>query len=211
MGSRIMHLIIADKVSKRLEMSDTPEVLLGGIAPDAVFGRARKDASHFFGGDLDDGTRFVDYHAFKEKHLQALEEAFGLGYFIHLIADDVWLKRIYFKNDLKKRVDQDPSLLDRWHSDFRKLNGRLLEQYGASDLLENLVDATLLESPIDKIDMGDLRQFKEEALRDFNYPKDELVRELEVYSWNEILLYIEEAAEKAIEECTLLLKGSARL
>lgn len=153
----------------------------------------------------------MDYHAFKEKHLQALEEAFGLGYFIHLIADDVWLKRIYFKNDLKKRVDQDPSLLDRWHSDFRKLNGRLLEQYGASDLLENLVDATLLESPIDKIDMGDLRQFKEEALRDFNYPKDELVRELEVYSWNEILLYIEEAAEKAIEECTLLLKGSARL
>lgn len=210
MGSRIMHLIIADKVSKRLGMRDIPEIILGGIAPDAAFGRERKDASHFFGGDLDDGTRFVDYHAFKEKYPQAVEEAFGLGYFIHLIADDVWLKRIYFKNDLKKRVDKDPSLLERWHSDFRKMNGRLLEQYGANDLQKILAGADLSESPVDEIEKDDLRQFKEETLGDFIYSKDELERELEVYSWEEVLSYIEEATDKAAEECVLLLKDSAR-
>lgn len=210
MGSRIMHLIIADKVSKRLDMSDTREVLLGGIAPDAAFGRARKDASHFFGGDLDDGTRFVDYHAFKERYPQAVEDAFGLGYFIHLIADDVWLKRIYFKNDLKRRVDRDPTLLERWHSDFRKMNSRLLEQYGANDLQEILAGAELSKNPVEEIRKDDLRLFKEETLGDFIYSKDELVKELEVYSWEEVLSYIEEAADKAAEECALLLKDSAR-
>jgi hypothetical protein len=55
-----------------------------------------------------------------------------------------------------------------------------------------------------------LRLFKEETLGDFIYSKDELVKELEVYSWEEVLSYIEEAADKAAEECALLLKDSAR-
>lgn len=58
MGSRIMHLIIANRIAERLSIEDKAAFLLGGVAPDAV---STKEASHFFRGDHQDYSRFIDY------------------------------------------------------------------------------------------------------------------------------------------------------
>ena len=49
MGSRIMHLIITNRIAECLSIEDRTAFLLGGIAPDAV---TTKDSSHFFSGEV---------------------------------------------------------------------------------------------------------------------------------------------------------------
>ncbi|WP_142829625.1 zinc dependent phospholipase C family protein [Planococcus soli] len=201
MGSRVMHMIIADHVSKQLEITDKQLFLLGGIAPDAAYTIAKKSQSHFYEGRLDDGTRHVNYNRFIEKYPLDIQSEFGLGYLIHLISDDVWLKQVYFRNDLKNRTDADPQLLDRWHSDFRKLNGKLITHFDCENLRNELMDTFLLSTNISEIDTENLQQFKEETIGDFKFSKEELVSELEVYAVEEILDYIDAATEKAIDIC----------
>lgn len=47
MGSRIMHLLVADMAAEKLKIRDKASFLLGGIAPDAV---SPKELSHFYTG-----------------------------------------------------------------------------------------------------------------------------------------------------------------
>ena len=101
MGSRMMHLIIAGQVAGKIDISDRPRFLLGGIAPDAVHGREQKTKSHYYEGSVDDGTRRVHYEGFIEKYQKEIQDEFILGYVVHLVGDDVWMKDIYFKKDLK--------------------------------------------------------------------------------------------------------------
>lgn len=204
MGSRIMHLIIADQVSKKLPIENKPLFLLGGIAPDAAYTRDKKTESHFYEGSLEDGTRFVNYMRFVEKYRSDIQNDYELGYLTHLVSDNVWMKQIYFKNDFKNRVDADPGLLDRWHSDFRKLNGKLIERVGCGDLKNDLIEIHAFQNNISEIKSGNLKKFKEETIGDFNYTEDEVFNELEVYSLRQILDYIDLATEEAIAVCRSL-------
>ena len=65
MGSRIMHLIIADRIAERLSIKEKNMFLVGGISPDAV---NSKESSHFFRGDHSDYSRHIDYQEFLYKY-----------------------------------------------------------------------------------------------------------------------------------------------
>ena len=131
MGSRIMHLIIANRIAECLSIEDKTPFLLGGIAPDAV---SPKDLSHFFIGEVQDYSRSIDYKGFLHKYSSQVENHYILGYFTHLIADDIWLKGFYLPW-LRNRMDVDKELFNLYHNDFRLLNGKLLEYYGFTDEL----------------------------------------------------------------------------
>ncbi|KAA0955195.1 zinc dependent phospholipase C family protein [Planococcus sp. ANT_H30] len=208
MGSRIMHLIIADKVSKKLPIENKQVFLLGAISPDAAFTRKRKTDSHFFEGSLEDGTRFVNYKRFIEKYPTEILNEYALGYLTHLISDDVWMKQVYFKNNFKNRVDADPRLLERWHNDFRKLNGKLIEWFNCRYLKDELVEDILFKSAIDEIKLEDLKKFKEETLEDFIYSQEDLLKELEVYSFQQISGYIDFSIKEVIDVWLSLNKES---
>ena len=201
MGSRMMHLIIANQVFEKLEIPNQQSFLLGGIAPDAVFTREGKNKSHFHEGNLDDGTRFVNYEKFIVKYQADIQNEFILGYLTHLISDDVWMKVIYFKNDFYNRLATDPALLGRWHDDFRKLNGKLIEKFECGELKNKLVGATL-DNKVCEIDFKDLQSFTIETLNDFTYNKEDIGKELQVYTFREINDYIELATNMAINVCS---------
>lgn len=200
MGSRMMHLIIANQVFEKLEITNQQRFLLGGIAPDAAFTSDSKNSSHFFEGRLDDGTRFVNYKGFIEKYQAYIQDEFMLGYLTHLISDDVWMKFIYFKHDFYNRLSNDPELLGRWHDDFRKLNGKLIEKFECIGLKNKLIGATL-DNKVCEIDSKDLQSFTIETLNDFTYNKDDIAKELQVYTFREINDYIEQATNMAIKFC----------
>lgn len=61
MGSRIMHLVIANKIADHFSIENKSSFLLGGVAPDAV---APKEKSHFFIGDVNDYSRRIDFEHF---------------------------------------------------------------------------------------------------------------------------------------------------
>ncbi|MBU9675067.1 zinc dependent phospholipase C family protein [Planococcus sp. CP5-4] len=204
MGSRMMHLIIAGHVAERMEISDRPRFLLGGVAPDAVHGREQKTKSHYYEGSVDDGTRRVNYEGFMQKYKEQMKDEFILGYVVHLVGDAVWMKDIYFKKDLKNRIDADPSVLEKWHADFRKLNSMLVNQFYCAGLEQQLASAELPETLIEEIEVNNLRKFTEETLGDFHSTKLSSSRDLEIYSVAEITGYIKSATEQAIRVCLSL-------
>lgn len=51
MGSRIMHMIIANRIAESSPIKDRTLFLFGSLAPDAV---SNKNESHFFKGDVRD-------------------------------------------------------------------------------------------------------------------------------------------------------------
>lgn len=201
MGSRMMHLIIANQVFEKLEVHNQQGFLLGGIAPDAAFTRNRKSESHFYEGHLDDGTRCVNYSGFIEKYDADIQNEFMLGYVTHLVSDDVWMKSIYFKNDFNNRLQVDPNLLKRWHNDFRKLNGKLIERFDCADVKEKLIGANTQINSVSEINEKDLQIFTKETLSDFTYNKKDLDEELQVFNVKEINDYIGLATNTAINVC----------
>lgn len=84
-----MHLIITNRIAESLLIEDRTSFLLGGIAADAV---STKDLTLFFKGDVQDYTRSIDYKGILHKYISQIEDLYILGYFTHLIADDIWLK-----------------------------------------------------------------------------------------------------------------------
>lgn len=205
MGSRMMHLIIANQVFENLQISNQQEFLLGGIAPDAAFTRDTKNNSHFYEGRLDDGTRFVNYHGFIEKYEVDIQNEFMLGYLTHLVSDDVWMKSIYFKNDFNNRLQANPNLLERWHNDFRKLNGKLIERFNCADLQGKIIGTNPQINCVSEINNKDLQIFTKETLSDFTYNKEDIYEELQVYNVREIHDYIGLATNTAINVCQVVM------
>ena len=195
MGSRVMHLIIANRIAENLSIEDRTPFLLGGIAPDAV---APKDLSHFFTGDVQDYSRSIDYKGFLDKYRSQAENHYLLGYFTHLIADDIWLKGFYLPW-LKNRMEVDKEVTTLYHNDFRLLNGKLLEYYGFTDELRNMLSyfpTTIVD--LHEVTSKDVEEFIPFVLGDMEYDKEVLNEKLNVFTFNQIVGYIETSVDKGM-------------
>jgi hypothetical protein len=198
MGSRLMHLIIGEMVASSLNViKNKREFLIGTIAPDAAFSFDRKNITHYFEGDLDDGTRQVNYQKYIDKYLSSAKDDYSIGYLTHLISDYVWMEYIYHRHGFKLRFDADPNLLQKSYSDFRKMNTKLLCHYNFKNLKEWL-EIDVFPSEIEEITSNDLQKFIEEMYGDFDIIEQNKTCELEVYNFNEIIEYINLSKSKAI-------------
>ncbi len=187
-----MHLIIANKIADRLSQLDRSSFLLGGIAPDAV---SPKDLSHFYRGDVADYTRKIDYTKFIHKYRSLNQNHYILGYYSHLIADDIWLKGFYLPW-LKNRMEADPTILHMYHNDFALLNGKLLEYYGLTDRLkEELKHSDMSIIGIDEVTVENVRHFIPAVLGDMEYSKEDIVKKLNVFTFDMIIGYIETSVD----------------
>ncbi|SHG18428.1 zinc dependent phospholipase C family protein [Ornithinibacillus halophilus] len=190
MGSRIMHLIIANELTKRLPIKNKLAFLVGGIAPDAV---APKEQSHFYEGDHEKFTRNIAYETFYKKYNS--KEDYMLGYFTHLVADDLWLQGFYIPW-LKNRMENNPDLHKRYHHDFYLLNGKLLDYYGVrEDILDN-TDDTIPD--LEEVTKKDVLAFIPSLKGDMNYSKEVLEEELQVFTLQQIIGYVETSVNKSI-------------
>ncbi|MCG7345510.1 hydrolase [Sporosarcina sp. ACRSL] len=197
MGSRIMHVIIAHKIAEKLSIEDKVPFLIGGVAPDAV---SSKDTSHFFAGDLQDYSRYVDYMAFWEKYQEEAENLYVLGYFTHLIADNIWLKGFYLPW-LKNRMEADHDLFKRYHNDFQLLNGKLLEYYELKDELKNSLSHIPTVTDLEEVSSKEVMEFLPSVIGDMEYDEDHVLNEkLLVFTFDQIVGYIETSVDKGVVE-----------
>ena len=194
MGSRIMHLVIANRIAEALSIKDKTTFLLGGIAPDAV---SPKDLSHFFIGEVQDYSRSIDYKGFLDKYRSQAENHYVLGYFTHLIADDIWLRGFYLPW-LRNRMEVDPEIVNLYHNDFRLLNGKLLEYYDFTVDFKK----TLRHSPaiidLDEVKSKEVEEFIPYVLGDLEYEKDVINEKLSVFTFDQIIGYIETSVDKGL-------------
>ncbi|SES01249.1 hypothetical protein SAMN04487944_11513 [Gracilibacillus ureilyticus] len=208
MGSRIMHLIVGMRVADSLAIEKKAPFLLGNIAPDAVFSPEDKTASHFYAGEIKDFTRYIDHEGFLKKYrTEAINKnQYVLGYYSHLITDNIWLKGFNLPW-LRNRMEADEALYQLYHQDFRLLNGKLLEYYLFTDELRK----TLSDSPeiidLDEVKSADVVQFLPYVLGDMEYDPKNLDEELKVFTFNQIVGYIETAVEVTLWKMEELLSG----
>ncbi len=210
MASRMMHLIIGEKVFRKLKLQDESLFLLGSVAPDAVFDRELKDRSHFYeGSSSDNGVTSVNYEAFISKYRHKMRNVFMLGYLTHLVSDDVWLQLIYYKNRLKERLEEEPGLLERWHNDFRNLNGKLVRWYNCDHIKEKIAKTAVAAVTVEaeEIRPDDLEAFRVEAVNDFTFRPEDVRQPLHVYDFDEIVQYIDVAVRESADVCRSILEG----
>ena len=185
-----MHLIIANQIAEKINIRDKHAFFIGGIAPDAVYPKGK---SHFFRGNEKDYTTTVDFQSFLEKYQKT---DYVLGYYTHLIADYVWLTGFY-QGWLKNRMDADDTLYQRYHQDFRLLNGKLLHHYEIdSSILDNLNYDNIQD--LDEVKVGDVKAFFPYVKEDMNYPKEHLDEELKVFTFLQMLGYVETSIERGL-------------
>ncbi|GGA80877.1 zinc dependent phospholipase C family protein [Ornithinibacillus halotolerans] len=187
MGSRIMHLIIANQIAGKTKIQDKQTFLLGGIAPDAVHPKVR---SHFYKGSDKDFSTKIEFEKFFKKYPEKTD--YLLGYYTHLIADHLWIHGFYF-GWLKNRMNADETLYQRYHGDFRVLNAKLLNYYQLDHGLLNNLDFNNIPD-LDEVKKADVEAFVPYVLEDMNYPKEHLDAELNVFTFQQIIGYIESCA-----------------
>lgn len=187
MGSRIMHLIIANRIAERLSIEDRAPFLLGSIAPDAV---TTKNESHFFIGEHQDYSRSVDYKGFLNKYSSKADSLYILGYYTHLIADEIWLKGFYLPW-LRNRMDNDKEMHRLYYNDFRLLNGKLLEHYGFRDEFRRTLYYIPTIIDLQEVKSKDVEAFIPYVLGDMEYEKEDVNQKLNVFMFDQIVGYIE--------------------
>lgn len=206
-GSRIMHSIIGYKIAEALSIKEKSKFLLGSIAPDAVFQLEDKNFSHYFIGDVKDNTRTVDYEGFLNKHRSQEKDPYILGYYTHLIADDVWL-RGFNLSWLRNRMEADKGLYELYHNDFRLLNGKLLEHYSLTDKLKELFSHSPTVFDLEFITAKGVEKLVPYVLGDMEYESDVLQEKLNVFTFNQIIGYIETSVDLGVLRMTQILGNS---
>ncbi|WP_062104386.1 zinc dependent phospholipase C family protein [Bacillus niameyensis] len=196
MGSRIMHAIIGYKIAESLAIVDQTSFLLGSVAPDAVFSFEEKNLSHFFIGNVRDYSRRVDFEGFLHKYKEQVEREnpYIMGYCTHLVADDIWL-RGFNLSWLKNRMDADEGLYQLYHNDFRLLNGKLLEYYGLTNELKKAFSHFPNIIDLQEVKSNDVEKFVSYVLGDMNFNRDILNANLQVFTFDMIVGYIETSIE----------------
>jgi hypothetical protein len=90
-------------------------------------------------------------------------------------------------------------------------NAKLNEFYrpvGVYDALDKANDAPEIE----EVDAQSVLEYKREALADFDYPKEHLSEPLKVFTFEEMIHYVERSKSKALDICrTVVPCGNAHL
>lgn len=197
-----MHLIIANQIAEHLSINEKASFLVGGIAPDAT---SPKDISHFFAGEHSDYSRRIDYEKFLNKYCPHSHAPFILGYYTHLIADDLWLKGFYMPW-LKNRMENDNTILNQYHNDFRLLNGKLVTHYGLKDELEQQLQKNSEIIEIEEVTFEQIKTFIPFVINDLEYEQSSLNQPLEVFTFAQMVGYVETSVEKGIMHIQSLLR-----
>lgn len=201
MGSRFMHLLVADYVATELDIRDRRRMLLGSLAPDAA---QSKSISHFQ-GEL---HRYalnapLDFGKYVVKYLDRLADPFFIDYLTHLVVDDVWTMKTDF-NGFESRVKEKPELYLMYHGDLWLCNAKLIEMYKAERLHDELQSAHGIPD-MDEVGQNDVIAYKLLALEDFNYPPENVIEPLKLFTLDDMVHYVERCKSNALDVCRIVL------
>ena len=102
-------------------------------------------------------------------------------------------------------MEKDGGVFTRYHNDFRLCNGKLSEHYGPVKFDRNDMNLPNLG----EISSKQVSLFLPCVLNDFEYDKKDAEKPLEVFTYQQIVRYVETSAELGIAELKkfLLLKN----
>lgn len=203
MGSLMMHYCIFNELSKNLEVNKN-RFLMGMLSADIChLEKEPKNKSHFMSVD-DNGIRFVNYHDFYEKYKSKFNDCYFLGYFCHLVSDDIWhnLRTTMEVNILQPKERNIAKV--KYLNDLRKLNSVIVNNYSLENNIPNIDELEVLNVmksvEIDEININLLPQILTQASEYFEVKPQIFTSSLELFSVNEINEYINNSVDISLEQ-----------
>ena len=169
MASRVIHLAIAAELADRIGVKDKERFNFGHVLPDMILGEYEvrlplKKQSHFY-TLLPSSRKTYNFYQFYDEYKDRLTDDLYLGYYVHLIEDNIFRKYLYYRVGLLMRRGQR-ELLDELYRDYHLLNPLLLERYDIKlpGRLENLEE---MKNDLEERPEGELVHFTEELIDEF--------------------------------------------
>ena len=130
MGSRMMHYALGKVLADRLCTEDKEGFILGSILPDALAPDKKRDSnSHYITVFDDGGYKWFDSLQFYSEYENEIKsDAIYLGYYFHLISDNIFRKIFYIDLGLIKRRGEK-SLFQEFYRDYNILNRQIAGFY----------------------------------------------------------------------------------
>jgi hypothetical protein len=101
-------------------------------------------------------------------------------------------------------MEENNEILHLYHNDFRLLNGKLLEYYGfKNDLRRRLVKFPAILD-LEEVKSEEVKKFLPFLLNDMEYDKEVLNEKLDVFTFNQIIGYIETSVDIGLLNLKLL-------
>ncbi len=192
MGSRMIHLCVAKAILKRIPLKEEL-FILGNLAPDAYnpqnVGYAH---THFRIPEETMEKECIDLGSFLDKYQSHLNDHFVLGYYCHLISDNIWLKNAYEKYGGLSLEDREEAVR-RVYRDYSILNGMLIKTYE----LETLQIPVSLITCMTEIEMEHMNRLLENLNGDFARPRP--AGEPTELSYEETMEFINHAASECVK------------
>ena len=198
MGSRLMHLALGKTLADRLDIEDRDGLIIGSILPDALPSKVKQERNSHFITVFDEGRyKWFDSLAFYDRYADELRtDAIYLGYYFHLISDNIFRQTFYIDMGLITRRGEK-SLFEEFYNDYNLLNPQITAGFGLKKNIpvperlrktrlykdygfepENLISD--LYADMDMHIEGTLRHFSMDIVRGFvERSADLCIRELE--------------------------------
>lgn len=196
-----MHYCIGNEILKSVGLN-LSLFTIGNLSPDAHDGSTHGNAyAHYktaykFGVDK---YPVVDLEAFKSKYLLKTYDDFILGYYCHLITDNMWSKSVYFEY-IEGHEDERNTRVEMFYNDYFTLNKVLLERFNLNNVILHVPE----QISIEEITSENLQRVVHEFYNDFNrINKNEVLTILNIQF---ILNFIRNAAEECLQEIKDLMK-----
>lgn len=189
-----MHYVIADILTKRIEIKDYNRFIFGALMPDmSSHDDGSYDIAHFGRVNSLKGIKGIDWRMFFIKYQdRILEDDFYLGYYVHLIVDAYWLKHIQNKLIRKYPKEQKAILYKKGYKDMYLYNKILIDKYNLVDNIEIIRDIKL-----DEINDMYIEPYFEGLRADFASEANSKVK-FEIYSNDVITLFIQMVSDYCI-------------
>lgn len=201
MPSRLIHYLVGNELTKRLEIKDGDRFMAGNLYPDCVEGpggrSGRKGESHFTPPEKKNKWIWRYYReAFCKKYGNCLkDDELYLGYYCHLLTDIVW-REVVIREVREPYRDMEFSVFSKpLYRDYHRLNEILRKEY-------KMEYKTIPKYPcnIDEVQPELWVEYIQELEEDFCEVTDAKVTDLEILDYGKIRTFVTKAIESCIEE-----------
>ncbi len=203
MASRLIHYLIAEEIAVINTGIDRDRFVYGALLPDlSKHEDGSYEKAHFGEVLTKKNKKGINWLKFKDKYNWQMSDSLYMGYYCHLIMDALWFSSIADKFIRIHPYPERKLYYKMSYTDFRVLNYILSKDYNLHYHLP-LMEGTGIE----EIDLSLYLEFCQALRREINDSKAASREDLELYPYNEILTYINQAKELCINELSALAAG----
>lgn len=195
MPSRMVHYCIGFEILNIVRLN--PELfIIGNLSPDAhdcsPYGVG---ASHFETSYRPGVDKYpvVALEEFRGKYLKGNFDDFTLGYYCHLITDNLWSKYVYYEY-LQCDENERNMRVEKCYRDYYTLNKILIEEFNLRKVNLHIPEQVTIE----EINAENLQRIIQELNNDFNSNYDN--RDLTLLTWHFVRHFIRNAVDECIQE-----------